>query len=99
MITEPLPPGEEGILYADCDLRAQVGPKLRHDVVGQYHRPDVVTLLLDRAPRAPLIEVGDDEPGEEEADGDDGGAAATNGRSAGASRRAAPRRPAAEETP
>ena len=99
LITEPLPPGEEGILYADCDLRAQVGPKLRHDVVGQYHRPDVVTLLLDRTPRAPLIEVGDDEPGDEEADGDDGGAAATNGRSAGASGRAALRRPAAEEAP
>ncbi len=58
MMTEALPPGEEGILYADCDLEAQVGPKLRHDVVGQYQRPDVVALLLDREPRSPLVEVG-----------------------------------------
>ena len=70
LISDPLPPGEEGILYADCDLRAQVGPKLRHDVIGQYHRPDVVALLLDRAPRAPLIEVGNGEEEEDAADGD-----------------------------
>ena len=56
-MTEPIPPGEEGIVYADCDLEAQVGPKLRHDVVGQYQRPDVVALLLDREPRSSLIEV------------------------------------------
>ncbi len=58
LMTEPLPPGEEAIVYADCDLEAQVGPKLRHDIVGQYQRPDVVALLLDREPRSPLIEVG-----------------------------------------
>jgi nitrilase len=58
LMTEPLTPGEEGIIYADCDLEAQVGPKLRHDIVGQYQRPDVVALLLDREPRSPLVEVG-----------------------------------------
>ncbi len=84
LITEPLPPGEEGILYADCDLREQVGPKLRHDVIGQYHRPDVVALLLDRAPRSPLIEVGGQADKEESTGADDAAVASRNGRGTGA---------------
>ncbi len=98
LITEPLPPGEEGILYADCDLRTQVGPKLRHDVIGQYHRPDVVALLLDRTPRAPLIEVENGEREEDAAGDGDADAASQNGRTAGASTVAAPG-PAVEEAP
>lgn len=78
LMTEPLTPGEEGIIYADCDLEAQVGPKLRHDIVGQYQRPDVVALLLDREPRSPLIEVRGG-PQQDARDGDESARAESNG--------------------
>jgi len=49
-------PGEEGIVYADCDIEAIIAAKLRHDVVGHYNRSDVLSLNLNRAPLEPLHE-------------------------------------------
>jgi len=49
-------PGEEGIVYAECDIEAIIAPKLRHDVAGHYNRSDVLTLNLNRAPLQPLVE-------------------------------------------
>jgi aliphatic nitrilase len=59
LCSEPLPPGEEGIVYADCDIEAIIGPKLRHDVAGQYNRFDVLSLNLNRTPLQPLVEHSD----------------------------------------
>ncbi|MBI4081320.1 MAG: carbon-nitrogen hydrolase family protein [Candidatus Lambdaproteobacteria bacterium] len=58
LISDTVPPGQEGIVYARCDLEAIIGPKLRHDVAGQYNRFDVLALHLNRAPCTPIIEHG-----------------------------------------
>ena len=60
LFSEVVPPGEEGIIYADCDIEAIIGPKLRHDVAGQYNRFDVLSLNLNRTPNKPIVEYEDD---------------------------------------
>lgn len=54
--------GEEGILYANCDLELGVLMKLRHDFAGHYNRPDIFQLHINR--RAPQLYTvhGADEP-------------------------------------
>lgn len=56
LCSETVPPGEEGIVYAECDIEAIIAPKLRHDVAGNYNRSDVLSLHLNRAPYRPLFE-------------------------------------------
>lgn len=56
LCSDTVPPGEEGIVYAECNIESIIGPKMRHDVVGHYHRPDILTLNLNRAPLDPLVE-------------------------------------------
>jgi len=46
---------QEGILFADADLRQVVGPRFQLDVAGHYARPDIFRLLVDRRPR-PTVE-------------------------------------------
>ena len=58
LLSETVAPGEEGIVYADCDMEAIIGPKLRHDVAGHYNRFDVLSLTLNRAPLEPIHERG-----------------------------------------
>jgi len=41
--------GEEGILYADCDLRETLHAKRWFDVVGHYAREDVLAPMLGRS--------------------------------------------------
>jgi aliphatic nitrilase len=41
--------GEEGILYAQCDLELGIQMKLRHDFAGHYNRPDIFHLEINRA--------------------------------------------------
>jgi hypothetical protein len=52
-------PDQEEIIYAVCDIEAIIGPKLRHDLAGQYNRFDVLSLKLNRAPCRPIIETED----------------------------------------
>ncbi len=59
LCSETVPPGEEGIVYADCDIETIIGPKLRHDLAGQYNRFDVLSLNLNRAPNQPIFEYGE----------------------------------------
>ena len=47
-------PGEEGIVYASCDIESIIAPKLRHDLAGHYNRSDVLSLKLNRSPLQPL---------------------------------------------
>lgn len=56
LLSGTVAPGEEGIVYADCDIEAIIAPKLRHDVAGHYNRSDVLALRLNRSPLKPLIE-------------------------------------------
>ena len=51
---------EEGIVYADLDLRRCVEPKQFHDVVCGYNRFDVFKLEVDRSRLAPLAFSGED---------------------------------------
>lgn len=46
--------GEEGLLYAEIDLRKCVAPKQFHDVVGYYNRFDVFKLTVDRTANRPV---------------------------------------------
>jgi aliphatic nitrilase len=71
--SETLPPGEEGIIYADCDMEAIIGPKLRHDVAGHYNRFDVLSLNLNRSPSKPIFEYEDKERREGAAGREEGG--------------------------
>jgi len=53
-LAEPLPPDEEGILYAEIDLGAIAVAKAAADPAGHYARPDVTRLLLNRERRQPV---------------------------------------------
>ena len=53
-LCEPLPPDQEGILYADIDLGAIAIAKSFADPVGHYARPDVTQLLFNRAATPPV---------------------------------------------
>jgi aliphatic nitrilase len=50
IIGGPLPPGTEGIVYADMDLDLWVRNKLLQDFAGHYNRPDVFNLEVNRTP-------------------------------------------------
>lgn len=53
--------GTEGVIAADVDLRAQIAPKLMHDITGAYNRFDIFGLTVRRDRRAPIVEYGGDE--------------------------------------
>jgi len=77
LMHEPLPEGQEGIVYADLDLGMISLAKAAADPAGHYARPDVTRLLLDRTPgdrvvlrqrqAAEVARSGDDEPAVERA--------------------------------
>lgn len=54
MITEPLDPTEEGIVYADLDLADIDLAKNTVDPAGHYSRPDVTRLIFDDSPQPPM---------------------------------------------
>ncbi len=56
LCSDTVPPGKEGIVYADCDIEAVIAPKMRHDVAGHYNRADVLSLRLNRAPNDAIVE-------------------------------------------
>ena len=53
LLTEPMDPGQEGIVYASVDLAAIDIAKTFADPVGHYSRPDVFTFTVDRSKRRP----------------------------------------------
>jgi aliphatic nitrilase len=53
-LAEPLSEEEEGILYADLDLRVILEAKAAADPVGHYARPDVLSLLVNANGRTPV---------------------------------------------
>lgn len=55
LITEPLEPTQEGIVYADIDLADIDLAKNTVDPAGHYARPDVTRLIFDDTPRTPVI--------------------------------------------
>ncbi len=54
-MADPLPPTQEGILYADIDYAAIIAAKNAADPVGHYSRPDVFTLGIRAEGRLPKV--------------------------------------------
>lgn len=54
-IGSPLPPDEEGLVYATLDLGLISLAKAAADPAGHYARPDVTQLLLNTAPSQPVV--------------------------------------------
>ncbi|WP_261404534.1 nitrilase-related carbon-nitrogen hydrolase [Chenggangzhangella methanolivorans] len=46
---------EEGTLTADVDVDDIIGAKLDFDPVGHYSRPDIFSLRVDEAEKAPVV--------------------------------------------
>jgi len=61
LLTEPLI-DDEGIVYAEIDLRRCVQPKQMHDIIGHYNRFDVFELHVDRRSKTGLVFTGDPVP-------------------------------------
>ena len=59
---------EEGILYADVDLKMLRGMKWNLDVAGHYARPDAFHLTVSKAP-TPILSFREDIPSSETAKG------------------------------
>ena len=55
-LATPLPPNQEGLLYADINLGAVTMAKVAADPVGHYSRSDVTRLLFNSEPRRPVTE-------------------------------------------
>ena len=53
---DPLPEGEDGLLFAEIDLGAIAVAKSFADPVGHYSRPDVARLLLNRSAQPRVAE-------------------------------------------
>jgi nitrilase len=49
-LAKPLPPDQEGLLYADIDLGMISVAKAAADPAGHYARPDVTRLLFNNRP-------------------------------------------------
>ncbi|NKX51182.1 hypothetical protein HER39_11530, partial [Arthrobacter deserti] len=58
LLTEPLDPATEGLVYADLDLAQIDLAKNIVDPAGHYARPDVTRLLLDDRPRTAVLRPG-----------------------------------------
>jgi nitrilase len=56
-LVKALPPNEEGILHADIDLQDIDYSKNLLDPVGQYSRPDLMTLLVNTKEAKHVIEM------------------------------------------
>lgn len=56
-LTEPISPADEGIAYADIDLSLIERAKHTLDPTGHYARPDVFSVVIDRRPKPPIIDV------------------------------------------
>lgn len=52
--SEVLTDNEEGIVYGDIDVGAEITPKGIHDIYGAYQRFDIFQLQVNRTPRQPL---------------------------------------------
>lgn len=50
---------QEGVLYADLDLRLVTQARFDLDVTGHYARPDVFRLIVDERPRRTLTRLGE----------------------------------------
>ncbi|GAA2043095.1 carbon-nitrogen hydrolase family protein [Yaniella flava] len=57
LLTEPLDPATEGLVFADLDFGAIEAAKLTLDPAGHYSRPDVTALLFDNRPQAPVVQT------------------------------------------
>jgi len=54
-LAAPIPPDEEGILYAEIDYSAILAAKNAADPVGHYSRPDALSLRFNAAPNRVVI--------------------------------------------
>jgi len=60
LLSTPLDPCEEGLVYADIDLDHIAISKTFADPAGHYARPDVTALLFDARPKRPVVYLGNE---------------------------------------
>jgi len=58
LMTEPLI-DDEGIVYAELDLKRCIEPKQYHDIIGHYNRFDIFGLSVNRTPQSAVRLYGD----------------------------------------
>ncbi len=58
-MAEFLPEDQEGLVIAEIDTDALYAAKTAGDTLGHWARPDVVRLMLDRAPKPKVVEFGE----------------------------------------
>lgn len=59
LLTEPLDPTKEGLVFADLDLSLIDLAKNTVDPAGHYARPDVTQLVFDDRPKKPVLKPSD----------------------------------------
>ncbi|MCF7547993.1 carbon-nitrogen hydrolase family protein [Pseudonocardia sp. WMMC193] len=55
-LAEPIPPTDEGLVFADIDYAAILAAKNAADPVGHYSRPDVFRLYFDGSRKAKVVD-------------------------------------------
>ncbi|KAJ3521573.1 hypothetical protein NM208_g13226 [Fusarium decemcellulare] len=58
-LVEPLQPDEEGILYAEIDIKEKYKAKQNLDTVGHYSRPDQLSLRVNTHASTPVFFAND----------------------------------------
>lgn len=57
LLTEPMPPTEQGLVYADLELDAALRSKCFVDACGHYSRPDLLWLGVDEREKSHKVAV------------------------------------------
>ena len=61
-LADPIPPTEEGILFAEIDFSAILAAKNAADPVGHYSRPDALRLVFNKSQNRVVVDASVTDP-------------------------------------